>query len=126
MECNRNISLLDKYITQKMIMLRKQKNIFVGKLADILKIDNSFIYKVESYHNKYNLYHLFLINLEVNQNTDISYFFPEEKSYKKVNGFQNYSNFLEFLNEIKENILSKKIWGGLYATKFIIFRRIKK
>lgn len=87
MKYNHNISLLDKYIAQKMIMLRKQKNISVEKLADILKVDNSFIYKIESYLNKYNLSHLFLINLEINQNTDISYFFPEEKSYKKVNGF---------------------------------------
>ena len=107
-------------------MLRKQKNISVGKLVDILKVDDSFIYKIESYCNKYNLSHLFLINLEINQNTDISYFFPEEKSYKKINNFQNYSNFSELLKEIKENILSKKIWGGLYATKFIVFRRIKK
>lgn len=105
-----NVTKLDKYITQKVIMLRRDKNINVSKIAEILNVTDSFIKNIESYNNKYNLYHLFLIIEYFKGEISLSDFFPKEDNYKKVKGFETYSEFSKLIEDLKEELTS--IVGG--------------
>lgn len=102
------VTKLDKYIIQKMIMFRKDNNISVTCLAEILNVSDSFIKNVEAYNNRYNLYHLFLISSHFSEKISLSNFFPSQETFNQVHGFEKYSSFEELKSEIIIELREKK------------------
>lgn len=107
-EYKHTVSKLDKYITERMIMFRKDNSISVSKLADILNVSDSFIRNIESYNNHYNLYHLFLIISYFSDKISLTSFFPSKESFQKVHGFENCSDFEELKQKMIEELREKK------------------
>lgn len=105
-----NILLLDRYITERVIQLRKEKNIKVSKLAEVLDTEESFIRKIEAYANKYNIHHLFLLASYFK--VSINEFFPNENNFKITKYSKDYKSFEEIYNVMKTEIKIKRKKGG--------------
>lgn len=109
---NKNILLIDKYISEKVTQLRIDKNIPVKEFAELLNVEDSFIRKVETFKNKYNIYHLFLISnyLKVN----IQNFFPPTNNndtnndFKDLYSFKKYSSKEELIKDLENEISNRK------------------
>lgn len=89
----KNIFLLDEFISERIIQLKKEKNIKTNELAELLDTEESFIRKVESKANKYNIHHIFL--LADYFNVSIDEFFPNENNWKEIKFSKKYESFSE-------------------------------
>lgn len=104
-----NILLLDRYITERVIQLRKEKKVKISKLAEILNTEESFIRKIEAYANKYNIHHLFLLASYFK--VSISEFFPSKDNFKEIKYSEEYKSFEEIYNVMKTEIEIKRNKG---------------
>lgn len=107
-----NILLIDRYITERVYQLRKDKKIKVKNLAELLNVEERFIRKIESYKNKYNIHHLVLLSSYFK--VSIESFFPNKENFQNIVFNKNYNSFEEMEEEIREEIIlkRKKIEGG--------------
>lgn len=108
----KKIFLLDEFITERTIQLKEEKNIKTKELAELLDTEESFIRKVESKVNKYNIHHIFL--LADYFGVSINDFFPNERNWKGIKFSEKYESFTkcksfeELYNAMKNEIKYRK------------------
>ena len=108
----KKILLLDEFIIERIIQLKKEKNIKNSQLAELLDTEESFIRKVETKVNKYNIHHILL--LPDYFGVSINDFFPNERNWKgikfskKYKSFTKCKSFEELYNAMKNEIKYRK------------------
>lgn len=106
MSNTKNILLLDRYIIERVFQLRKEKRISIKDIAELLNVEESFVRKIETYRNKYNIHHLFLLAsyFEVSVND----FFPNKNNFEEIIFSKYYHSFEQMYNDIKKEIENKR------------------
>ncbi len=105
------ISLLDKYIINRINKLRKHYGITAEEIATSIFSTVGFIRQVESYNKHYNhthLFYIFLLIKEKEQKFELQNFFPNE-NYHDLEGFslKDYPSFQDLIEAIKKDSFNR-------------------